>query len=561
VYEGLGDKNGLAITLDNIGTIHRGRGEPRKALDFHRRSLRYSREIGDSSGTAGTYTLMGAAYSDLNRPDSAAAYLLQSLAMARAIGHQELEVQNLMSLGNLYLDAGRFDRAARMLRAGLALAHRIQARAEAKDLHYGLARLAAARGDHRSAFLDLKRYAELKDSLFAETSQRQIQELEIKYQSAKKEQENELLKHQNALKQSTIARQRTAGAAILLVGALAAALAAVFFRSRQRQKRMNLLLQTANEELLRLSRFKEGLTGMIVHDLKNPLGNILYHSEGKQDRTMALVHRSARQMLNLVLNILDVQRFEDAEMKLKLETVPARGPADRAIEETAALALEKGIRVRNAVEPGLAARMDAEIVQRVFVNLLTNAVKYTPNNGAILVSAESLPDGRVRFSVADNGEGIPPELQFKIFDRFHQADARRSGKSRATGLGLTFCKLAVEAHGGRIGVESEVGKGAAFWFTLPMGRIPAHGTASPGAREATGAAESAFVWTDVEKKTAAAAAERLRRFEVYEISNIRAVLRELDAGAGPSLRHWKATVEAAAYACNAERYRDLTGFR
>ena len=110
--------------------------------------------------------------------------------------------------------------------------------------------------------------------------------------------------------------------------------------------------------------------------------------------------------------------------------------------------------------------VDPDIIQRVFVNLLGNAIKCSPEGGTIGIDI-SLAGDSVRVTVSDQGPGIPEEYHQKIFEKFAQVELPKEGQVHSTGLGLTFCKLAVEAHGGRIGVESAVGRGSTFWFTLP----------------------------------------------------------------------------------------------
>lgn len=106
------------------------------------------------------------------------------------------------------------------------------------------------------------------------------------------------------------------------------------------------------------------------------------------------------------------------------------------------------------------------LVTRIIANLVGNAVKFTPEGKKVTISVERNGDG-AKFYVADTGSGIPPEYHEKIFEKFGQVKIRQQMKMYSTGLGLTFCKLAVEAHGGEIGVESEADKGSTFWFTLP----------------------------------------------------------------------------------------------
>jgi len=113
------------------------------------------------------------------------------------------------------------------------------------------------------------------------------------------------------------------------------------------------------------------------------------------------------------------------------------------------------------------ALCDPEIGRRVVANLVANAIQFTGHSGEVRIDLNRVPDG-VRVTVCDTGPGIPPEHLKRIFDKFGQVEARKERKKYSTGLGLTFCKLAVEAQGGRIGVESEVGKGSTFWFILPV---------------------------------------------------------------------------------------------
>jgi len=246
------------------------------------------------------------------------------------------------------------------------------------------------------------------------------------------------------------------------------------------------------EKLLELDKFKEGMTGMIVHDLKNPLNAIIgISSLNSEDEMMMMINSAGNQMLNLVLNILDVQKFENTEVKLNLSESSALHMAEDASKQISMLIKQKNHDFSIRIDPKIIVNSDHEIVVRVFVNILTNAIKYTPSFGKITIKSEGIFNGLddiisslnfeslvgkdmssktpfCLFSVTDTGQGIPKDKQYLVFEKFGQIEAKKSGGVRSTGLGMTFCKMVIEAHGGEIWLTSEVGKGTIFWFTLPF---------------------------------------------------------------------------------------------
>jgi PAS domain S-box-containing protein len=227
------------------------------------------------------------------------------------------------------------------------------------------------------------------------------------------------------------------------------------------------------EKLKELEELRDQLTHMIVHDLKSPLATISGYLAMLTEQAGPKMDDSGRQFLGeaarlvrrlqgMIVSLLDVGRLEKREMPLNRRTSELEPLACEALH----LMAPEGERAPIVIEPAPApvtAWCDPDIIRRVVGNLLDNAVKFTPVSGEIRVRMETRgPEAWV--AVADNGLGIPREYHQRIFERFAQVEARKF----STGLGLTFCKLAVEAHAGRIGVDSETGKGSTFWFVLPV---------------------------------------------------------------------------------------------
>jgi len=235
-------------------------------------------------------------------------------------------------------------------------------------------------------------------------------------------------------------------------------------------------LQDSFQQLQKLELLRDNLTHMIVHDMRSPLQGITGHLEllemslgeslGEDDKSsLQSTIASAQKLVEMISSLLDVSRMEAGQMPLNREVCDLGKVAEEAVKLLGGLFTQSPVVIERSPE-GSELICDKEIMQRIISNLLGNAAKYAPRGSEIRLSIQRLPD-TLRVSVIDRGPGIPPEYHSVIFEKFGQAglDARRTAYS--TGLGLTFCKLAVEQHGGQIGVESEPGKGSTFWFTLP----------------------------------------------------------------------------------------------
>lgn len=232
-------------------------------------------------------------------------------------------------------------------------------------------------------------------------------------------------------------------------------------------------LQESFDRLRALERQRDNLTDMIIHDLRSPLTVVLGNLEllamdpvpalGSEELDMiAQAREGARALQRMITSLLDVSRLEAGEMPMELRPVDLRNVVAAATDPLIPLVAPRSCG-RDLPPVPVRVVCDAQIIQRVIGNLVTNAIKFTPHDGRIDI-AVTLAPGRARVSVRDTGQGIPVEFRSRVFEKFGQVESRKHRHS--TGLGLTFCKLAVEAHGGSIGVDTAVGTGSTFWFEL-----------------------------------------------------------------------------------------------
>ncbi|MFC1855425.1 ATP-binding protein [Thermodesulfobacteriota bacterium] len=236
-----------------------------------------------------------------------------------------------------------------------------------------------------------------------------------------------------------------------------------------------------------LESLKEDLTHMIVHDMKHPLNTILYvlelAAEGMMMEDVApadkellnIAHKDSKILLTMIQSMLDISKMQEGESILNKKNTFYKNTIKTAIAEVEFLSTARKIKVQERHNAKILSLMiDDDYIERVIINLLSNAIKFSAKGHDIIVTTEDHEQNGVKFvkiNVINEGPVIPKEAIPTIFDKYTQAEHRASGKIAATGLGLTFCHLAVESHGGRIWVESppeEFVSGAKFSFTIPV---------------------------------------------------------------------------------------------
>jgi len=232
-------------------------------------------------------------------------------------------------------------------------------------------------------------------------------------------------------------------------------------------EKKNAELEKKNQSLMQMDDFKEDLINLIVHDMKNPLfviqGNLQMMSMGIDKNALdylkkyiSRIERSSQQLLRMVVNLLDISRIQDGSIELKKEQVDfpkiindvTKSIKDLPENENKTINIDIGENVSYIAS-------DKSIMERVIDNLISFAVHNVEDTGTISVQLERVNDASIRLMVIDNGTQIPKKFHDKIFEKFSQAEIKKSGYKVGRGLGLTFCKLAIEAHNGSMNLDLE----------------------------------------------------------------------------------------------------------
>jgi len=233
---------------------------------------------------------------------------------------------------------------------------------------------------------------------------------------------------------------------------------------------------TRRKQVEALNQLKNDLTDMIVHDLRTPLTSLLTGMQtiellgdlnADQQEFLGISIEGGHILLGMINDLLDISKIEDGSFKLECQEVEVSALLASALRQVTSLAEAKGLTLTLETEGETLIHADEDKLRRTLVNLLSNAIKFTPEKGCVSVSGRRVDGGDFIFSVCDTGEGIPEEAHERIFEKFGQVEKRSGGRKMSTGLGLTFCKMVAEAHGGSIRVESEMGKGSTFTFVIP----------------------------------------------------------------------------------------------
>jgi signal transduction histidine kinase/tetratricopeptide (TPR) repeat protein len=542
VYERIGNAEGAALELCNMGITWKNQGDYQKCFEKSSEGLRRSQAIGYNYGTVFALTNLGQYWMYWGKLDSAIACFERGLRLAKEIRNEKYTGQLYYFIGLVYARQHNFEQAVENATRGVEIAQRARFAERVKEGYQTFVEIYTAKQDFKRALNYHHLYTNLKDSIFSVEVQDNISALQTKIATEQKENEIQLLRKEQQI-QSLIRNSLVGGVvfALLLLGVAVSRYnikqrSAAQLRQANEQlaganaeitrqmdvqaeqareieiantalQELNATLAEKNTRLLDLDNEKNEFLGIVAHDLKNPLTGIRGLAEmmaeygedmdaNERKNFLTSIITSSNRMFELLTNLLDINTIErggihlnpvafDLSTKAEVVTDLYR---DRAAQKDITLHFQ-GLSVTNtsthdASQATATVFTDETIMHQVLDNLISNAVKYSPNGKQIWVDVqerlwvvdkasssanEKTPQSRnlVRVLVRDEGPGISPEDMKKLFGKFARLSAQPTGGEHSTGLGLSIVKRLVEAMGGRVWCESELGKGATFILELP----------------------------------------------------------------------------------------------
>ncbi len=558
ISQNIQNKEGLANGYNEMAILLREEGKLREALAYSKDEIEIRLEKDEYRNISSAYQVAASIYKEMGQLQEALEFQGKAVTFSMKTGENSQAAGANMGLAEIFWSLAEYSKS----KEAAFIAYELSK--EYKDLYTSV----AASGLLADIYQREKKYAlanqyltdhiKLKDSLTNEAQMERASMLQLQYELENQKRELVAQQAQEALLlKSEIERRDTLLYTYLLgIGLLTIAITSLII-SYGRKRRSTRIIAKKNQKLQELSTFKEGLTHMIAHEMKNALNIILgYAASDPHNKKMHSITQAGSLVHNLITNMLEVQLFEEAKVPLNLEPTRLSDIIKVAKEQTTMFLHMKQLQLEVSVNEESVINVDAHIMTRIIANLLTNAIKYSETGQTIWLEGRTVEHNGSKFfdiSVRDRGPGISEKKLPHLFDKYWQVNRNSKGSDASTGLGLIFCKLATEAHGGTLAVKSKVNLGSTFIVCLPYEKVVAAGKVSTPSPKTSANVEPLLLMEEV--GIIAPYQEELNSLEVYQVGELNKVFAELEKS-GVSSR-WFSEIRAAVHYGEEEKYRDL----
>ncbi|MCF8367919.1 MAG: tetratricopeptide repeat-containing sensor histidine kinase [Bacteroidales bacterium] len=491
IYQELNDLTAIVTTTCHIGEIYLTNKLHDQALEYYLKAEMISKKMDGIKLHAEVSYSIGKAYNLKGDYMKALDYQRKALRLYQDSDNKKSLVETYAELGHIYYNLEHYDKALYYLDMGYKIAESINYKYLLTIYHKQLADVNAKLGNYQEAYSFFLQHIEGRDQIYQEERKLKTEELQTKYYVTVKEKEVDELMHTQQLNKALIKNQKLIMLFIIFILFGSLVLSIVFrIRYLQNQK-LNVQLSIQNKEiedqqyeveklntnLQKANASKDKFFSIIAHDLKNPFNSLLglsdllledYENLNEEERKefITQIKTSGDKIYSLLQNLLIWGRNQLGKIVVSKEVVCMDKLVDETVQITKQHASGKNITIKTNIPEEICVYADKNMISTVILNLITNAIKFTPPYGEIEIHCFDKED-YVEIMVADTGMGISKINQEKLFrvDEKFQTDG--TNKEKGTGLGLILCKDFIEKNSGKIWVESDEGAGSWFCFTLP----------------------------------------------------------------------------------------------
>ncbi len=509
IDEELGDKNGVSYCLNNIGMIYEHQNDYHEALKHYKESVSIKEELEMKGGMATGYYNVGTIYKNQLEYAKAYEYYQKSLAISVEIGRKSTETYSYEGLASLFLAQGNEKEAYNYSIKAYNLAREIGNAALIKESSELLAKSSSAMGNYKEAYKYHVIFKEMNDSLFNEENIQKITGLEYQYKYEKEKRETELAQQKkDAVRIEREKRQKNVRNSFIIGFILMFLLVIIVLNSLLQKRKANRILalqkekirernselfslneeiqsqskkiKATNQNLRILNATKDKFFSIIAHDLRSPFNALLGFSEillkmhkkydnEKREEIIQSMNSSIIATFRLLENLLEWSLSQSGKIQFSPENLNLKEILHETMIGVQESANKKDIQIINTISENKIIYADKNMINTVFRNLISNAIKFTNSGQHITLSLKEQIDSRFHeIAIIDTGVGIPEDKIDDLFRIDRNTSTRGTNNEKGTGLGLIICKEFVEKHGGKIWVESEPEKGSEFHFTIPI---------------------------------------------------------------------------------------------
>lgn len=487
------DKLNMSRAQNNMAALFWIEEEYEKAIKAYKEVMKLKIELNDLPGLSNSYHNLGVSYRAYADYDSSLFYLYKEMELIEKANLPHLRISNYRELAKTHNVKGNFQRSVDFGKKALELAYASKSKFEILECVRFMYMMHEKYKDFEKAFEYLKLTNAYSDSIYGEKNNKEILELEAKYENTKKEKENALLKAEKEEQEALLARTNNIIIVIAAILCLICCIAYFLYKSRTKQKKIKELLQKKNKEienknkiltaqseqlrqqkaeLEELNLVKDKVFSIIGHDLRGPmasLSSLFYLIEEGVDlhslkKTLPDLQKDLNNTSELLDNLLYWAKGQMHGLKVKYGYINVTEIAEEILSLVKSSASRKKLNLKSEINDDVLMYADREMIQLIVRNIMFNAIKFTPENGNITLKAWTDKDLSY-ISINDTGVGINPEDQQKIFS-LHKS-TRGTSNEKGTGLGLILCKEFSLKNGGDIWLESTPGKGSTFIIAIP----------------------------------------------------------------------------------------------